>query len=155
MKPSNAAIVAVFFSSLLAAGCAYYPTFSFPVEEGDIETGRQAFIDHRCHLCHTVADTRLPEPAGDVAPLLELGGETRQVKAYSDLVTSIINPDHRISDEYREQLQPPLAPDSSPMPMAHIDNMTIRELIDIVVFLDSRYVVLDDYEELAAAPEPD
>ena len=37
----------------LAAGCAYDPTFSFPIEQGNVEAGRQAFIDHHCHQCHS------------------------------------------------------------------------------------------------------
>jgi mono/diheme cytochrome c family protein len=132
---------------MLGAGCAYYPLFELPVEEGDIEAGRQAFIDHQCHRCHNVAGERLPELAGASSSLLELGGETSYVKAYSDLVTSIINPDHRISEEYAERMaQRTLLPLQSPMPMAHIDTMTVRQLIDIVAFLDSRYVLVEDYE---------
>jgi hypothetical protein len=37
-------------------------------------------------------------------------------------------------------------PLESPMPMAHIETMTVRQLIDIVAFLDSRYILIDDYE---------
>jgi hypothetical protein len=89
----------------------------------------------------------LPELAGASSPQIELGGETSQVKAYSELVTSIINPNHRISDRYREQLsQPGLGPLVTQMPMAHIETMTVRQLIDIVAFLDSRYILIDDYE---------
>jgi len=133
--------------AILATGCTYYPTFGFPVEQGSIEAGRQAFIDHRCHQCHSVSGVRLPELAGASDPLLELGGETSFVKAYSDLVTSVINPDHRISERYREELLRQVAvPLESPMPMAHIETMTVRQLIDIVAFLDSRYVLIDDYD---------
>jgi hypothetical protein len=31
------------------------------------------------------------------------------------------------------------------MPMDHIETMTVREVIDLVAFLDSRYVLTDDY----------
>ncbi len=89
----------------------------------------------------------LPELAGASEPILELGGETSYVKAYSELVTSIINPDHRISERYSEQLRGrALAPLTSPMPMAHIDTMTVRQVIDIVAFLDSRYTLIQEYE---------
>jgi hypothetical protein len=132
---------------MLGAGCTYNPTFGFPVEEGSIEGGRQAFIDHRCHQCHTVAGVRLPELAGASSPLFELGGETSSLKAYSELVTSIVNPDHRISERYREEiLRQTIPPLESPMPMAHIETMTVRQLIDLVAFLDSRYILIDDYE---------
>jgi hypothetical protein len=131
---------------MLVTGCAGYSTFGFPVEEGDIEAGRQAFVDNRCHRCHSVAGVSLPELPGAASPLLELGGETSRVKAYSELVTSIIDPNHNISERYREQLpQPALGPLITQMPMAHIETMTVRQLIDLVAFLDSRYVLIDDY----------
>ena len=125
------------------AGCGYYPTFGFPIEEGSIQAGQQAFIDHQCHRCHSVAGVNLPALAGADRPMLELGGEIIYVKAYSELVTSVINPNHRISERYTEQ--PGVSPllQESPMPMPHIDTMTVRQLIDIVAFLDSRYVLID------------
>jgi len=79
--------------------------------------------------------------------MLELGGATAEVKTYAGLMTAVINPNHRISEEYREQLllkaEVPL---DSPMPVPNIDNMTVRQLIDLVAFLDSRYVLTSTYE---------
>lgn len=144
---SGMAIAAALLTGSLAAGCSTYPTFGFPVEQGDIEAGRQAFIAHACHRCHTVAGVNLPDYPGAASPRLEIGGETSQVKAYSELVTSIINPNHRISERYREQLiQQPTGPVQTQMPSGFIETMTVRQLIDIVAFLDSRYTLIDDYE---------
>ena len=75
----------------LVAGCAGATLFGFPVDQGDIAAGRQAFIDHRCHQCHSIADERLPPLAGADRPILELGGPTSIVRSYADLTTSIIN----------------------------------------------------------------
>ena len=136
-------------AALLASGCAYTPVFGFPSDSGDVDAGRQAFIDHQCHACHSVAGVRLPSLAGASGTLLELGGETIYVKSYADLMTSIINPDHRISERYRDQLLTQgVVPLESPMPPPHVDTMTVRQLIDIVTFLDSRYLLIDDYESL-------
>lgn len=140
---SGAALVGV---SL--AGCsAFYTPFSFPTDEASIESGQQAFIDQHCHQCHSVAGVRLPELAGASAPILELGGETSSIKSYAELVTSIIEPNHVISERYREELavngQVPL---DSPMPTPDLDRMTVQQLIDIVAFLDSRYELVEDYE---------
>lgn len=133
--------------ALLGQSCTYQPTFALPVEEGNIDRGRQAFIDHGCHRCHTVAGERLPQLGAANAPRLELGGDTMYVKAYSELLTSIINPDHRISERYDDRLQRQMQlPVESPMRMPHIDTMTVRQLIDIVAFLDSRYVLIDEYD---------
>jgi hypothetical protein len=133
--------------ALLVQGCSYTPIFEFPVDEGNIAAGRQAFIDHRCHECHTVAGVSLPPLAGASTAMLELGGETTAVKSYGDLMTSVINPNHRISERYRDRLVlNAVVPLESPMPMPHIDNMTVRQLIDLVAFLDSRYVLVSGYE---------
>jgi hypothetical protein len=131
----------------LVAGCATSSLFGFPVTEGDIGAGRQAFIDHRCHQCHSIADERLPLLAGADRPILELGGPTTAVRSYADLTTSIINPKHAISERYRDELllnaEVPL---ESPMPMPNLDTMTVRQLIDIVAFLDSKYqLIIEDY----------
>lgn len=131
----------------LAAGCAYTPMFGFPIEQGDVQRGRQAFIDHQCHQCHSIADTRLPPLAGASPPILELGGQTTSIKTYAELMTSIINPDHVVSERYREQLVlQGTIPADSPMPTPHIDNMTVRQLIDMVAFLDARYQFVEGYD---------
>jgi hypothetical protein len=133
---------------VLLAGCASSSLFGFPANQGDIAAGKQAFLDHRCHQCHSIADERLPPLAGADRPILELGGPTTMVRSYADLTTSIINPNHAISERYRDQLllntEIPL---ESPMPMPNLDTMTVRQLIDIVAFLDSKYqLVVEDYE---------
>ncbi len=140
-------IVAVLSFVMLVAGCAYNSSFGFPIEQGDIDEGRQAFIDHQCHQCHSIAGVRLPVLAGASPPILELGGDTTVVKTFAGLVTSIINPNHVISERYLEQLRLNAAiPLESPMPMPHIETMTVRQLIDLVTFLDSRYVLIEDYD---------
>ena len=140
-------VVAVLSLAMVAAGCAYSPIFGFPIEEGDIDAGRQAFIDHQCHQCHSVAGVRMPELAGASPPILELGGATTSVKTYAEIMTSIINPNHRISERYREQLLlRGIVPSSSPMPMPHVETMTVRQLIDVVAYLDSRYQLIEGYD---------
>jgi Cytochrome c len=147
MKESMKVTIALILLAGMVSGCTYYPTFGFPVEEGSIEDGQQAFVDLQCTRCHTVAGVTLPRPAGASTPMLELGGETSYLRAYSELVTSIINPNHRIADEYRERMERrTLLPLDSPMPATYIDTMTVRQLIDIVAFLDSRYILIDDYD---------
>jgi mono/diheme cytochrome c family protein len=129
--------------TLAVAGCAGSAIFGFPVEQGDIAAGRQAFIAHQCHQCHTIAGEQLPALAGMSWPMLQLGGPTTIVRSYEDLTTSIINPDHSISERYRNQLRLEAAiPLESPMRTPDLDTMTVRQLIDIVAFLDSKYEVL-------------
>jgi len=138
---------------VLAGGCAYTPIFGFPRDEANIAAGRQAFIDHRCQQCHSVAGERLPVLAGASRPMLELGGETSIVRNYADLMTSVINPKHAISERYREQLllnaELPL---DSPMPTPELDKMSVRQLIDLVAFLDSKYQLIRAYDPGFEAP---
>ena len=133
----------------LLAGCASGALFGFPIDEGDVAAGRQAFLDHRCHQCHSIADERLPPLAGAGRPMLELGGPTTVVRSYADLTTSIINPNHAISERYRDQqlLLNTEIPLESPMPRPNLDTMSVRQLIDIVAFLDSKYqLTVADYD---------
>lgn len=145
MNLMKAWIFTALSAAVLGAGCAYAP--GFPIQQGDIDRGRQAFADHRCHQCHSVAGVSLPALAGASPVQFELGGEIFAVMSYTDLMTSIINPNHVISERYREQvLLEGGIPFESPMPMPHIQNMTVRQLIDLVAFLDSRYSLIEEYD---------
>jgi sulfur-oxidizing protein SoxX len=146
LRSIHARFGAILLPAILCASCTLSPIFGYPVEQGDVDAGRQAFIDHQCHQCHSVAGVQLPPLAGASDVVLELGGETSSVRSYAGLMTSIINPNHEISEDYRARLaRDARLPLASPMPMPHIDNMTVRQLIDLVAFLDSRYILVEDY----------
>lgn len=148
MSSKSALLGLLVASPLVLSGCASGALFGFPIDQGDINAGRQAFLDHRCHQCHSVAGERLPPLAGADRPILELGGETTVIRSYAELTTSIINPNHSISERYRDQQLTRNAqiPVESPMPRPSLDTMSVRQLIDIVAFLDSRYrLVVEDY----------
>jgi hypothetical protein len=53
-----------------------------------------------------------------------------------------------ISERYRDQaLLRTELPLESPMPTPNLDTMTVRQLIDIIAFLDSKYELLvEDYQ---------
>ena len=89
---------------VIIAACSPGPQSGrgFALPEGDPETGRQAFVDLQCHACHTIDGVELPE-IGIAAPVsVRLGGATTRVKTYGDLVTSIINPSHKLIGSYPE-----------------------------------------------------
>ena len=119
----------------------------FVLPSGDNEKGKQAFIELKCHRCHTVAGELLPENVDPSMVKLHLGGEVYRVKTYGQLVTSVINPNHNLSKDYlagmdKEQRQGA----QSPMP-SMVDQMTVQQMIDIVSFLNSHYVKLEpEYE---------
>jgi L-cysteine S-thiosulfotransferase len=115
----------------------------FRLPDGDAEQGKAAFLELKCHTCHTVDGTDIPAPvwapgltSKDYVRVVVLGGEVRQVKTYGELVTSIINPSHALAPGYPREL----ITRGNQSAMANFnDAMTVRQLIDLVAFLQSRY----------------
>ena len=128
------------FAPLAAFGCDAGPKggYGFRLPDGDVEDGRRMFALFYCHDCHDVAgDPEMRERFGEPPYLMtvELGGGTTRVHTYGELVTSIINPSHRISDRYELE---PVDRGRSPM-RNYNDIMTITELSDIVAYVQSHY----------------
>jgi L-cysteine S-thiosulfotransferase len=123
---------------VLLAGCGG----DFALPEGDIQRGREAFVALECHTCHSVAD--IDQVETDLSPPIhkKLGGEVSRVKRYEDLVTSIINPSHRLSARFPEDMIAEIADEEgrSRMP-SYNDVMTVQQLVDLVTFLQSEYRV--------------
>ena len=135
---------------LVITSCATHPDyatqFRFPVEWGSIAEGQATFVDLECHQCHTVNGVELPAYAGESPVMLELGGTIVYSKTYADLVTSIVNPNHTVSDDYLDTLpRDTRAKANTVMPFQH--EMTVAQLIDLVMFLNSRYTLMDGYDE--------
>ena len=67
-----------------------------------------------------------------------LGGEVTKVKTYGELVTSIINPSHKLAERYPEEEVS--IEGESLMPVIN-DVLTVQQLIDLVSFLQAQYEV--------------
>lgn len=143
-------LLGVALPALLAlSACSTFPDaaagFHFPIEKGDIAHGRDAFVRLGCPQCHTVAGVELADYRGQRFITMPLGGELYFAKTYGDLVTSIINPDHVISEVYLNQLPPEQRRRANTTPMYTELDMKVTELVDIVAFLNSRYSLLSGY----------
>lgn len=140
--PRSVAFIMFFFMSLLLSSCrdsGARMNKGFRLPLGDESRGKEAFIEMKCHQCHTVAGMELPKPEAPVAISYELGGEVRVVKSYGELVTAIIQPQHVVSARYVQQLEGSQRKGAaSPMP-DHNARMTVAQLSDIVSFLHARY----------------
>lgn len=127
--------------ALLLAGCDMGPesSYGFTLPEGDAQLGQRYFVEYRCVDCHVVAglEDELVAPEG-IDPLMAvpLGGKTTRIQTYGELVTSIINPSHKVSQRYR--LTPGLDAEVSPM-RNYNSIMTVEELADIVTFVQGQY----------------
>jgi mono/diheme cytochrome c family protein len=134
--------IALAASFLGLAGCEPGPKSEkgFRLPDGDVGRGREAFLAHKCHTCHTVAGMSLPPPSGDVGPVA-LGGEVRRVRTYGELVTAIINPSHSLAQGHPAEK---IAKDgTSKMPVFN-DAMTVTQLADLVAFLQAQYKIVRD-----------
>lgn len=144
MKTYLLPILAAF--ALLGASCRDpKSTRNFRLPEGDPAEGQAAFVALNCIKCHTVAGVELPSPAGPGGTMLALGGKVTRLRTYGSLLTSIAHPTDSLSRELplRQSAKMP----SSPMPEIN-DVMTVRQLIDLVAFLQPRYQNLNPLYEL-------
>jgi sulfur-oxidizing protein SoxX len=110
----------------------------FSLPEGDAVAGREAFLYMQCNQCHTINGEELPEIPGAV-PYVELGGTVTRIKSYGELVTSVINPSHKLADGYPGSL---VSVDGESNMYVYNRHMTVQELIDLVMFLQPFYEVV-------------
>ena len=108
----------------------------FILPQGDVELGKATFVAIGCPKCHTVAGANIEQPSGEQFHI-ELGGEQTRVKHYGDLLTSVVNPDHKVPKAYQVNKETGKS-NSSPMPK-FTDRMTVDQLVNIVEFLHASY----------------
>jgi len=111
----------------------------FRLPDGNAQDGREAFLYMQCHQCHSIKGEQLPGIPGQEPPYVELGGMTTQVKTYGQLVTAIINPSHKLATGYANEL---VSDNGESKMYVYNDHMTVRELTDIVMFLQPHYEVV-------------
>jgi hypothetical protein len=125
-----AALAACVASSTSPAG--------FRLPPGDAARGRAAFAELRCHSCHRVPGMDFPAPTAEPAVPVHLGGVVPAVKTDGELVAAIIHPSHRLTGTRDRRMV-----ESGGLSRMgdFTDAMTVRQLVDVVAFLQSRYEV--------------
>ena len=125
-------------------GCTPGPKSSkgFTLPDGDGQSGNEVFLNLRCFDCHSISGVDLPDAEEPDQVIVKLGGEVRRIKTYGELVTSIINPSHRLAKGYSESL---VAVEGESKMKNYNDVLTVSQLIDLVAFLQSHYE-LEPYE---------
>lgn len=110
----------------------------FALPPGDAEQGKETFVDLGCNACHSVKGSIARVDGGDLDVHVVLGGEVTRVKTYGDLVTSIINPSHKLS-----RGGPGIVAEdgTSNMPVYN-DIMTVQQMIDLTAMLQASYSVI-------------
>jgi L-cysteine S-thiosulfotransferase len=129
-------LVVIFLILLIHCGGGAKSGRGFRMPDGDPEKGKIAFTDLYCHECHTVKGVELPSPPRSAQEMVMLGGETYEIHTYGDLVTSIINPSHRIIRGYPKEA---VEKDGKSKMLNFNSTMTVQQMIDLVAFLQSHY----------------
>ena len=89
-----------------------------------------------CNRCHEVSGVDLPKPTVQPAPVL-LGGQVAREPTDGYLVSSIINPSYKLANYPKDLIA---SGGKSRMP-EYASQITVRQLTDVVAFLQSRYTL--------------
>jgi len=127
-------------SMTVVAACDTGPKGSagFTLPEGDVEQGKVNYVAFGCNGCHSTSDIAQLQDADDSGISIALGGESARVRTYGELVTSIINPSHRVAN--RESRERTDEQGQSRMVVFN-DVMTVTELVDLVAYVQSIYQI--------------
>lgn len=123
---------------LALTGCNMEPPSAkgISLPEGDAVRGQETFVTLQCTTCHDVRGLELPEPETEGPVTVVVGGGVTRVRTYGELVTSIINPSHRLARGFPADR---VSREGESLMVVYNDIMTVSELIDLVAFLRSRY----------------
>lgn len=119
---------------LLTTGCNPQGR-EFALPPGDAGRGEVAYLELQCNSCHT----RASSPSLGLEGIdVRLGGTVTKVDSYAALVTSIINPSHRIKRDHQEG---GALPDGSSAMQTYNERMSVQQLVDLVTMLQPEYKV--------------
>ena len=130
-------ILALFLNSCIAHSGFPEPIFSLP--KGSPQAGRAAFAKFSCHSCHQVAGENFPKPVAEPPVPVSFGSasDLRSLPIYrmrAQLAESIVNPSHRVSPFLKN-----VRSGQGSRMADYTEVMTVRELIDLVAFLQEVY----------------
>ncbi|WP_120511958.1 cytochrome C [Photobacterium salinisoli] len=132
-------LTAVFAAIAGLSGCDR-SSQSFSLPQGNVDQGEQVFVKYQCLRCHTMAgyEAEAEKLSGVMETPVVLGGQVSRIRTYPELVTSVINPSHRLAEGYDgADFQ---VDGQSVMPNFN-DVMTVTELVNLVYFLEEHYEI--------------
>jgi mono/diheme cytochrome c family protein len=100
---------------------------------GDPAAGKAAFATMKCYACHTVLGHQFPAPYATPPVPVMLGAEKVRPTP-SQLADSIVNPSHILEAGYKEAL---VSSGKLSRMGDYSDAMTVRQLSDLVAFLET------------------
>ena len=127
---------AVFLATFTGCLSGVKSPSGFRLPDGDAQRGRATFLELKCNACHEVQGMDLPYTTAALAKPVVLGGEVLYVRTDGELVTAIVNPSHELAQGYPREL---IESDGKSRMKDYSDEMTVRQLVDLVAFLHSCY----------------
>lgn len=111
----------------------------FSLPKGDVQAGKAVFMKYQCLSCHSIEGVEQEGVHKNPEISVVLGGKTRQTVTYAELVTSVINPSHKLATRY---LAADVSTDGTSKMTIYNDVMTVTELINLVAFLQPKYTLV-------------
>ena len=133
--------LACFFLALTTSACMQSPKSGsgFRLPDGNPAMGKKTFLAMQCNACHTIQGLELPALDLEAPVTVVLGGPVSRVKTYGQLVTSVINPSHKLIRRYP---QDEISGDGESLMPVMNDFMTVQQLVDLVAFLQDQYQIV-------------
>ena len=140
-------VILILLSSSALLGCnkGVDSTTGFNLPAGDMVKGEVAFKKYQCSSCHVFEDDDKGKYVDqsiikELEQPIVLGTSSYSIKNYAQLLTSIINPSHKIAQQAYPLKYATEANGDSKMQIYN-DVMTVSELTDIVTFLQPKYKI--------------
>lgn len=140
MRLSRSLIAVASLAALPAAACGEMQAIGFSLPEGDANVGRELFVDYACNDCHSVAGHEEMREGVWASMDVPLGGATTHIATYGELVTSVINPSHRVSERYDTD---EFVDEGESVMRNYNQVMSVADLVDLVTFLQEQYDLVE------------
>lgn len=126
---------------LLLSACdqGAHSTRGFRLPEGDVANGEFLFTSYGCFGCHII-DGLEDQGQKLIAEPVKLGGSVTLNKSYADILTSVINPSHRISSALDQEV---VQQAGRSVMTNYNEQMTVAHLIDLVTFIETKYELIE------------
>jgi cytochrome c len=126
--------------ALFGCGLGRKGSAGFHLPDGDAAKGQAVFVSLRCYSCHRVAGATVPLPVVEPALVVELGGRVPVPRTDGELVAAVIDPSHRLAVGHDRAT---VANGRLSRMGDFSESMSVRDLADLVAFLQSRYEVVN------------
>ena len=131
-------LLALSFALLIACNSGPKGSAGFALPDGDASVGKTNYLALQCNACHQMAAVAQLETEEEPDISVAIGGKTTRIRTYGELVTSIINPSHRLARGYSTDT---IQMEGQSRMKNYNDEMTVSELIDLVAFVQSSYEI--------------